>query len=134
MYLHTFLNNLWLKNVWRCMIKSKEIVVIAWEYFDFSCHLYFIYISKFIGVIWFVESTTIGVHTKTPIVKEKWYLYIHLWQFFDNFLSHTYIILLFSLFLFLSPLFLTNEKREKRSCHKSCIKWLFKYHYSLSNS
>jgi len=28
-------------------------------------------------------------------------------------------------------LFLTNEKREKRSCHKNCIKWLFKYHYSL---
>jgi len=41
-----------------------------------------------------------------------------LWQFFNNFLSHTHIIILFSLFLFLSPLFLTNEKREKRSCHQ----------------
>jgi len=48
----------------------------------------------------------------------------------DNFLSHTHIILLFSLFLFLSPLFLINEKREKRSYHISCLKWLFKYQYS----
>jgi len=48
----------------------------------------------------------------------------------DNFLSHTHIIILFSLFLFLSPLFLTNEKREKEIVTKSCIKWLFKYHYS----
>jgi len=40
-----------------------------------------------------------------------------LWQLFDNFLSHTRTIILFSLFLFLSPLFLTNEKREKRSFH-----------------
>jgi len=39
-------------------------------------------------------------------------------QLFDNFLSHTHIILLFSLFLFLSPLFLTNEMREKRSYHQ----------------
>ena len=34
-------------------------------------------------------------------------------SFCDNFLSHTYIILLFSFFLFLSPLFLTNKKRER---------------------
>ena len=36
-----------------------------------------------------------------------------LWQLFDNILSHTHIILLFSLFLFLFPLFFTNEKRER---------------------
>jgi len=42
-----------------------------------------------------------------------------LWQPFDNFLSHTRIILLFSLFLFLSHLFLTNEKRgKKKLSHK----------------
>jgi len=57
-----------------------------------------------------------------------------LWQSFNNFISHTHIILLFSLFLFLSPLILTNKKREKRSCHINCITWLFKYHYSKINS
>jgi len=35
-------------------------------------------------------------------------------QLFDNFLPHTHIILLFSLFLFFSSLFLTNEKRGKK--------------------
>jgi len=35
-------------------------------------------------------------------------------QHFDNFLSHIDIILLFFLFFFLSPLFLINEKREKK--------------------
>ena len=43
----------------------------------------------------------------------------------NNFISHTHIIFLFSLFLFLSSLLLTNKNREKRNFH--CIKW-FKYH------
>jgi len=51
--------------------------------------------------------------------------------FSNNFLSHTHIIFLFSLFLFLSLLSLTNQRRENQSCHKSCTKELYKYHYSL---
>jgi len=43
-------------------------------------------------------------------------------QLFYNFLSHTYIMFLFSLFLFLSLLFLTNEKREQQGCLKGCTK------------
>ena len=39
-----------------------------------------------------------------------------------NFLSHTHITFLFSPLLFLSPLFLTNEKREQQGCPKSCTK------------
>jgi len=42
------------------------------------------------------------------------------WQLCDNFISHTHII--FLSYLFFSPLFLTNEKKEKWSCHKCCIK------------
>jgi len=43
-----------------------------------------------------------------------------LWQLLNNFLSHTHIMFLVSLFLFLSLLFLTNKKREKEGCHKIC--------------
>ena len=43
----------------------------------------------------------------------------------DNFLSHTRIIFILSLFFF-SLLFLTNKKRKDESCHK----WLYKYLYS----
>jgi hypothetical protein len=43
------------------------------------------------------------------------------WQpLFDNFLSHTHMMLLFSLFLFLSSLFLINKKWEKQGCQQSC--------------
>ena len=42
------------------------------------------------------------------------------WQLLDNFLSHTHMMLLSSLFLFLSPLFLTNKKWEKQGCQQSC--------------
>jgi len=38
------------------------------------------------------------------------------WQFLNNILSHTHMLLLSSLFLFLSQLFLTNKKREKQGC------------------
>ena len=47
---------------------------------------------------------------------------IFLQPFLYNFISHTHIIFLFSLFLFFSPLFLINEKREQQGCPKSCIK------------
>jgi len=40
---------------------------------------------------------------------------------------------LFSLFIFLSLLFLTNHRREKQSCHESCKNEMYKYHYSISN-
>jgi ABC-type Na+ efflux pump permease subunit len=43
-------------------------------------------------------------------------------QLLYNFLTHTHIIFLFSLFFFLSPLFLTNEKREQQGCPESCTK------------
>jgi len=77
------------------------------------------------------------------------------WQLLDNFLSHTHIIFLLSLFLFLSPLFLTltNEKREKGGCHKKLLtngcsniiahyfypikkeeKWLFVWVYNYHSS
>ena len=39
-------------------------------------------------------------------------------QLLYNFLFHTHIMFLFSLFIFLSLLFLTNEKREQQSCLK----------------
>jgi hypothetical protein len=42
------------------------------------------------------------------------------WQLLDNFLSHTHMMLLSSLFLFLFPLFLTNKKWEKQGCQQSC--------------
>jgi len=41
-------------------------------------------------------------------------------QFFYNFLFHTHIIFLFSLFLSLSLLFFTNRNRGNESCHGSC--------------
>jgi len=44
-------------------------------------------------------------------------------------LSYSHSILTLSL-PFLSPLFLTNEKREKEGCQIGCTKWLFKYHCS----
>jgi len=50
--------------------------------------------------------------------------------FLYNFLSHTHIIFLFSLFSFLSLLFLTNEKREQKVVSTVVPKELFKYHYS----
>jgi len=62
-------------------------------------------------------------------IKNKWYLYIYFITTFYNYIFHTYIIF-FSLFSFLSLLFFTNKKRIKGSCHKNCLKWLFKYHYS----
>jgi len=40
--------------------------------------------------------------------------------FCDNFFSYTHVIFFSSLFLFLSPLFLTNKKREKQGCYQSC--------------
>jgi len=42
--------------------------------------------------------------------------------FLYNFLSHTHIIFLFYLFLFLSPLFLTNKKKEQQRCPKNCTR------------
>ena len=44
--------------------------------------------------------------------------------FCDNFLStlfHIHIMFLLSLFLFLSLLFFTNKKRERKSCHKNYL-------------
>jgi len=41
--------------------------------------------------------------------------------FYDNFLSHTHMLFVSSLFIFLSPLFLTNKKREMQSCHQGCL-------------
>jgi len=49
--------------------------------------------------------------------------------FSDNFLSHTYTIILFSLIIFISLLFFTNKKREKENCHTNFYKLLYKYHY-----
>ena len=49
---------------------------------------------------------------------------------FDNHLSPTDIVHLFSLFFLLSLLFLTNKKKEKKSCYNNCLNWLFKYRYS----
>ena len=40
-------------------------------------------------------------------------------------------MLLFSLFIFFSLLFFTNQIREKQNCHKNCTKKLYKYHYSI---
>jgi len=37
---------------------------------------------------------------------------------------------LFSLFFSISLLFLINQKKEKQSCHESCNKEMYKYHYS----
>jgi len=51
-------------------------------------------------------------------------------QLLYNFLSHTDIIFLFSLFLFLSLSFLTSEKREQKVIPKVIPKELFKYDYS----
>jgi len=47
-------------------------------------------------------------------------------QLLYNFLFHTHIMFLFSLFIFLSLLFLTNEKREQQSCLKGCTKMVVK--------
>jgi len=52
-------------------------------------------------------------------------------QLSDNFLSHTHIMFLSSLFLFLSLLFLTNRNRGKWRCLESCHQWLFIYHCSF---
>ena len=38
----------------------------------------------------------------------------------DNFPFHTHMMYLSPLFIFLPRLFLTNNKREKQCCHKSC--------------
>ena len=55
------------------------------------------------------------------IKNEKWYLYNHfVTNFWQLFLSYSYMILLSSLFLFLSSLFLTNKNRENQGCHHSC--------------
>jgi hypothetical protein len=54
------------------------------------------------------------------IMKRNDILTTTFWQLLDNFLSHTHMILLSSLFLFLSPLFLTNKKWEKQGCQQSC--------------
>ena len=53
-------------------------------------------------------------------VQPFWYNFLY------NFLSHTYIMFLFSLFLFFSLLFLTNKKREQQSCLKCCTKMIVK--------
>jgi len=58
---------------------------------------------------------------------EKEMIFEHL--FCDNFWTTFSLIL--TLWYILSPLFLTNKKREKEGCHKSCNKWLYKYHYSI---
>ena len=51
---------------------------------------------------------------------------------FNNFISHTHIIFLLSLFIFPSLLFLTNKKREKWGCHESC--WQIVVQISLFNT
>jgi len=53
----------------------------------------------------------------TIYIKKKM---IFVQSFFNNFLSYTRNIFLISLFLFLFLLFLTNQRRETQSCHKSC--------------
>jgi hypothetical protein len=60
---------------------------------------------------------------------EKWYLYYHFVTTFSLILTLYFYSL--SLPFSLSPLFLTNEKREKEGCQISCTKWLFKYHCSF---
>jgi len=47
--------------------------------------------------------------------------------------SLLYFYYVFILFFF-SPLFLTNKIRENESCHQSCLKWLFKYQYSMKKT
>ena len=57
---------------------------------------------------------------------------INLQQLFDNFLSHTRIIFLFSLYLFLSLLILTNQNRKNKVVKEVVHKKLYKY-YSSKN-
>jgi len=54
-------------------------------------------------------------------------------NFYDNPLSHTHIVSLFSLPLFLSLLLLSNRKREKKVVTKVIWNWLSKYHSSCTN-
>jgi len=47
-------------------------------------------------------------------------------QLLYNFLSHTHIMFLFSLFFFSLSMFLTNEKRKQQNCLKICTKIVVK--------
>jgi len=76
-------------------------------------------IKKAILFPWVYKNT--AILKKTPHSQKRNDIYTTiLQQLFNNFISHAYIMFLFSLILFLSLLFLTNINRGKRSCHKSC--------------
>jgi hypothetical protein len=72
---------------------------------------------------WYLNATTFPIFIQHLIFYMRNVICTIIFvQLLYNFLSHTYIIFLFSLFLFLSPLFMTNEKREQQGCTKSCTK------------
>jgi len=74
-------------------------------------------------VFWFLMSYLFGGRNDICTIT--------LWQLFDNFLYHTYIMLLFFLYFFSLSIVFDQWKERKRSCHNNCLKWLFKYHYSF---
>ena len=53
--------------------------------------------------------------------------------FCNSFLSHTQMIFLFSLFFFLSSLFLPIRREKNKVVTKVVLKWMSKYHYSFQN-
>jgi len=57
------------------------------------------------------------IYTYLILYKKREMIFV---QLLYNFLSHTHIIFLFSLFLFLSLLFLTNKKREQQ-CYPKIV-------------
>lgn len=75
---------------------------------------------KHYSVIWSMQLFYSGIRFGWYVSGEKWNLYGH---------SATIIWHVFIFFLFLSLLFLTNKKIEKKGCLNSCHKWLYKYHY-----
>jgi len=80
-------------------------------------------------------NSAIWLYLQQTYPYEKWYLYNYVDTIFVQLYIHTHIMFLFSLFLFPSLLFLTNEKREQQSCLKGCTKMVVKisilYTYSV---
>jgi len=100
--------------------KLTEIVFVHLFYDNFRITISLILSLCFYSLSFYLFTSLLIVFSKEIIFVQPFCD-----NFLTTFLSYTHIMFLFSLFLFS----ISIVKREK----ESCLKWLFKYHYSFFN-
>jgi hypothetical protein len=101
-----------------CAIKTCNLSAKMSPYIDFNTIIIIALACLKWGIL--IPQLLLSAEVLSYFIKRNDILTTTFWQLLDNFLSHTHMMLLSSLFLFLSPLFLTNKKWEKQGCQQIC--------------